>query len=333
MASQQRMFERVAILGLGLMGGSLGLALRERGLADTVAGYDTAETVADRAKQRGAIDESCADVQTAVRGADLVVLAVPVLAMAALIEALRARVEPNAVVTDLGSVKWPVTEWATVLWPVSPWVAGPPQSTRFVGGHPMAGSEQSGIDAAASDLFEGAKWCLTPTERTDPDALNDVTELVNRLGAVPYIVAPRTHDRLVAGVSHLPILAAAALVRSLAASSLWNEMMDLAAGGFRDTTRVASGDPIMARDISLANAAHIVPLLDAYIRELRRLRAELAGGDRVGIEQDFRAARDAREGWLRRQRSDAPRVASPASGVTEVVGRMMESEEADRSQP
>jgi prephenate dehydrogenase len=211
-----------------------------------------------------------------------------VLTMPALFETIGPAVMPTALVTDLGSVKGTICGWAGSL----------PYPERFVGGHPMAGSEQSGVEAAMSGLFEGATWCLTPTKQTDPDALQAITDLVTRLGAVPYLVDPRTHDRLVAGISHLPMLAAAALVRSLTDSPDWDMTMDLAAGGFRDTTRVASGDPIMARDISLANAGQILPRLDAYIRALRRLRSQIASGN-AAIEQEFRAAREAREAWLR----------------------------------
>jgi prephenate dehydrogenase len=284
------MFSRVAILGLGLMGGSLGLALCERRLASTVAGYDAGAGVAVLARERGAIDEACESPEAAVRGADLVVLATPVLAMAPLLEAIATHAGSGAIVTDLGSVKAVVCEWA----------AGLPASERFVGGHPMTGSEQSGIGAAGGRLFEGATWCLTPTERTDPQVTALVSELVRRLGAAPTVLDPATHDRLVAGASHLPMVAAAALVRSLADSADWGGMMALASGGFQDTTRVASGDPVMARDICIANAGQIVGWLDAYIRELRRLRARIAEHD-MGIERDFAQAREAREAWLRQR--------------------------------
>ncbi len=288
MQSQEPMVSRVAVIGLGLMGGSLGLALRQRGLAGTVAGFDTGEGVAQRARERGALDEACDTIEHAVRGADLVVLATPVLAMAPLLEAIASFVEPKAVVTDLGSVKQCVCAWASAL----------PDPGRFVGGHPMAGRERSGIDAAEAGLFEGATWCLTPDEHTRPDATVALSGLVARLGAVPRVLDPRTHDRLVAGVSHLPIVAAAALVRSLAGSADWDAMGELAAGGFRDTTRVASGDPVMARDICIANAGQLVGRLDAYIHELRQLRSRIARGER-SIVRDFTEARDARNAWLR----------------------------------
>jgi prephenate dehydrogenase len=286
-----RKFGRVALLGLGLMGGSLGLALRERDLAEQVAGYDAREGAVARARERGAIDEASASLEAAVRGADLVVLATPVLAMAALFEALAPSVEAGAVVTDLGSTKWSVCEWADGLLP---------HPEHFVGGHPMAGREQSGIEAAESGLFEGSTWCLTPTARTNPEATARVAGLVTRLGAVPHLLDPQTHDRLVAGVSHLPIVAAAALVRSLAETADWDAMSALAAGGFRDATRVASGDPVMARDICLSNAGQLVGRLDAYIRELQRLRAHIAAADSA-IERDFADARSAREAWLGRK--------------------------------
>lgn len=290
-------FARVAVLGLGLMGGSLGIALREKGLAASIAGYDATPGTAERAIARGAITDAYSSPIEAVAGADIVVLATPVLAEHELFTAIAPALAPAAIVTDLGSTKRQVVEWARELLP------GP---SRFVGGHPMAGSERSGIAAASAGLFQGAVWCLTPAPETDADAIRLVSELARELGASPLVLDAAEHDELVAGASHLPLLAAAALVRTAAASADWERLRSLAAGGFRDTTRVASGDVRMARDICLTNRDAIARWLDRYIAELSRAREVIAEGENTdgeAVTAWFAEARAARDDWLSRRYS------------------------------
>ena len=287
-------FSRVAVLGLGLMGGSLGLALRETHLAARVAGYDADASTTARALARGALDVATASPTEAVAGADLVVLAVPVLAERELLATIAPTLSPRTVVTDLGSTKRQVLEWAQELLPGPSW---------FVGGHPMAGRERPGIEAAVPDLFSEAIWCLTPvqadgaTASTEPDAIALVASLARGLGATPLLLDPTTHDEVVAGASHLPLIAAAAVVRVAAGDANWSLLGRVAAGGFRDTTRVASGDVRMARDICLTNRDAILRWLDRYIAELGVLRQQLSERD-SNIESWFAEAREARENWL-----------------------------------
>lgn len=283
------MFERVAVLGLGLMGASLGLALRERGLAREVAGYDAAADVSERAYARGAITARRGTAAEAVEDCDLVALAAPVMAMRGLLAEIGPLLAAGAVVTDLGSTKRAVVGWAGELLPAP---------ERFVGGHPMAGRERSGPEAAEAALFEGCAWCLTPTEDTDPEALARVTALAAALGARPVVLDADRHDAAVAAASHLPLAAAAALTLTATENGPWADAGALAAGGFRDTTRVASGDPRMARDICLTNGGALVPLLDAYIRRLGQLRDAIQRGEGEAIERVFAGAKAARDGWL-----------------------------------
>jgi prephenate dehydrogenase len=227
----------------------------------------------------------------AVAGADLVVLAVPVLAMRELLESLAARspqLATDALVTDLGSTKAQVVAWAEELLPAP---------ERFVGGHPMAGSEEAGIEAAEQGLLRGCVWCLTPTARTSQATLHRMQELVTTLGAHPVLLAASQHDAAVAAVSHLPLLAASALVITASQSPAWAEGRMLAAGGFRDSTRVASGNPRMARDICLTNAQPLVACLDAYIATLQTMRERLLAGD-AAIEETFRDAKQTRDSWI-----------------------------------
>jgi prephenate dehydrogenase len=287
-AGNAPLVNRVVILGLGLMGGSLGLAVRQRGLACTVAGYDLTAGVAELARQRGAVDVACASVAEAVAGSQLVVLATPLLAMRDLLAEIAPHLSASAVVTDLGSAKASVVSWAESLLP---------RPGQFVGGHPMAGSEQVGIEAATANLYTGCTWCLTPTVRTEPTALALVTQLVEALGARPHRLPPEQHDQAVALVSHLPLLAAGALSLTVAQSAEVTEAYALAAGGFRDTTRVASGSPRMARDICLANSEPVGAALEDYIATLQRLQEQVTTQS-PAIEELFATARDARTTWL-----------------------------------
>ncbi len=289
-AATSPLFERVAILGLGLMGASLGMAIRaEHGrLAGVVVGYDTAPEVSARATARGAVDLAIDSAAEAVASADLVVLAMPTIAAEATLRAVAPHLAPYAIITDLCSVKEPLVRLApnTLTY-----------AERYVGGHPMAGSERAGVEAARSDLFRGAHWALTPTAQTAPDALARVRTLVVALGAHPLEIGAQAHDAAVAGISHLPLTLAVALTQTLAEADDWPTMASLAAGGYRDTTRVAAGDPIMGRDILLANRAALLARIDAFAATLAELREAIARGDATAIEVILRAAQTARLAW------------------------------------
>lgn len=285
-------FNRVAILGLGLMGASLALALRAAGGARELAGYDVAPGVAEQARTRGLVDRAHASAAEAVAGADLVVLAAPVLAMRDLLAAIAPHLGPATLVTDLGSTKAEVVAWAADRLPAP---------EHFIGGHPMTGRERSGLAAADATLYDGCVWCLTPSLHTAPDAQARVAALVTALGARPLIVDPAQHDAAVAAISHLPLLAATALMLTATQDPAWELARQLAAGGFRDTTRVASGDPRMARDICLTNTQPLLAVLDAYLARLHTLRDQLAAQD-PAIEATFAAAKAARDAWLAQPR-------------------------------
>src|SRR5947209_4766731 len=197
------MFNRVAIIGLGLIGGSIGLALHKAKAAQQVMGYDLGKGVSNQARKIGAIDEAYSSLADAVRGAELIVLATPVGAMRSLLQNIATVVTPGAVVTDVASTKVQVISWAEEFLP---------PSVAFVGGHPMTGKELSGVEAADAALFQDRIYCLTPTARTHPAAINKVSMLVEALGARVRFLEPAEHDGQVAGVSHLPFVASIALM-------------------------------------------------------------------------------------------------------------------------
>lgn len=281
------MFSRVAIVGLGLIGGSIGLALRKAQAAQHLAGYDLGCGVSEQARRVGAIDQPYDALADAVRGADLVVLATPVGAMHALLQAIVPLLTPGTIVTDVASTKAQVMHWANELLPTS---------VPFVGGHPMTGKELSGVEAADATLFQGRIYCLTATEQTNSTAIARVSSFVELLGARVRFMHPVEHDEQVAGVSHLPFLASIALVQTVASDDSWNDAAILAASGFRDMSRLAAGSPEMYRDICLTNSEAITHWLDTYIASLQGMREQIAQRDR-SLGETFAEAQQARQYW------------------------------------
>jgi len=275
--------KRAAVIGTGLIGGSVGLALRRSGIE--VSGYDHDPVRAEQARDVGAIDTVAPSLEKAVADADVAVVAVPVGDVAVLVVAALEADVP--VVTDAGSVKAPIV--AAVQ------DAVPELAPRFVGGHPMAGSEQDGLDGADADLFEGATWVLTPTEHTEIGAFTKLRSLVAELGAEIVAMTPEHHDALVAVVSHVPQLAATTLMDVAAASGEEHAtLLRLAASGFRDMTRIAAGHPGIWPDICVANRDAIVGVLDDYLDALLRVRALVDEGDRAALLDVLERARSAR---------------------------------------
>jgi prephenate dehydrogenase len=264
------MLNRVAIIGLGLLGGSMGLALQRARLAQEIVGYDMGQGVSESACAIGAIDRSYNSLDDAVRGAEIVILATPVGAMNALLRNLASLVASGTIITDVASTKAQVVQWAETYLP---------STVHFVGGHPMTGKEASGVEVADVELFHQCIYCLTPTPNTQVVALNKVVALVEVLNARAWYLEPEEHDKQVASISHLPFVASSALMNTIAHDATWRNAGLLAAGGFRDMTRLAAGSPTMYRDICITNKEAITSLLDSYIHELQQLRDEIAQPD------------------------------------------------------
>lgn len=282
-------WRKAAILGVGLLGGSLGLALRRRGLAAEVHGFVRRAETAREALRVGAVDQAGQDLAAVVSGADLVVFCTPVAQMAVLASDVVPHLLPGALVTDVGSVKSAVV--AAVEGPVLG--AG----GSFVGSHPMAGSEKVGVSAAREDLFTGAVCVLTPTPATRLEASEGVRALWEGLGARLLWMDPEQHDTLVARSSHLPHLLASALAAYVLDPRQPPELSQLCASGFRDTTRVASGSPEMWRDIALANREAILAAMDGFDRFLGRFRSAVESADPMELEGLLRVAAQRRAAW------------------------------------
>jgi len=282
------MFNRVAIIGLGLIGGSIGLALHQAKAAREIVGYDMREGSSQRAHGVGAIDQPYDSLTEAVQGAELVVLATPVGAMQRLLKDIGSCVLPGTVVTDVASTKAQVVAWAEEFLP---------SSVPFIGGHPMAGKEVSGVEVADARLFQNCIYCLTPTQSTQLAALHKVATFVEMLNARIRYLEPEEHDKQVAGVSHLPFIASVALMSTVAQDATWSEAALLAAGGFRDMSRLAGGSPEMYRDICMTNDQAIIEWLDTYIDTLQKIRASIHFQDK-DITDIFSKAQHQRLQWL-----------------------------------
>ena len=283
---------RIAIIGLGLIGGSIGLALKQASWRGAeIIGYARRRETGSLALKSGAVDKVESNLRNVVKGADIVIIAAPVLTIKDIFEQIAPELSDDSIVTDTASTKMQVMQWA---------VKKLPSRISFVGGHPMAGKEISGIRAANADLFHNCIYCLTPLPQTKPAAVRTVKDMVNKLGAVPIVIGAEEHDRLVAGVSHLPLLLSVALVSVTTKNPSWQQMSRLAASGYRDLTRLASGNPEVNAHICLSNQAAIVSWIDAFIDELQRLRTLIADGSDE-IEKALAVANEARRKWLERR--------------------------------
>jgi prephenate dehydrogenase len=280
-------YNRVAVLGTGLIGSSVGLALKAARPQTQVVGYDASGENLRRAQALKAIDRR-GSLRDALSDTDLVIISTPVGAMQALFEEIAPLLPERALVMDTGSTKATVLRWATDLLP---------PGARFVGGHPMAGKTETGPDAADAKLFQGAVWCLAPLATAPRDSIDEAVGLVESLGASAYFVDPSEHDGLVASVSHLPYLMSVALIRHLGREASWRETASVAAGGFAYTTHLTDSDPQMFFDIVRTNRENLVRRIDLYVAELENLRA-LIEADSAELKPTFEEARQLHQDWL-----------------------------------
>ncbi|WP_310446182.1 prephenate dehydrogenase [Thiobacillus sp.] len=283
--------DTLALVGTGLIGGSFALALKQAGAVRQVLGVGRNPVSLARAQQCGLIDRAVDWVEAGQ--ADCILLALPVGETEAVLRQLVPHLKPGAIVTDAGSTKLNVVDAARAVLGV--------RVADFVPGHPIAGSEQSGPDAARADLYRGKKIVLTPLAETRADALEIVKALWQATGAQVETLDAAQHDRVFAAVSHLPHLAAFALVDELAQRADGDTYFRLAASGFRDFTRIAGSSPEMWRDIALANKAPLLAELDAYLLTLQTLRAAVSAEDGAALLNMFSRARTARENWMNSQ--------------------------------
>jgi prephenate dehydrogenase len=284
------MFQQVTIIGVGLLGGSLGLVLKERGLAKTIVGIGRRQVNLELAVQVGAIDRFASEAHEAVRDSDLIVLATPVDTYVSHVQRWGQYVPSGTIVSDVGSVKGQLVFDVEAALPSTAW---------FVGAHPIAGKEKSGVAHATSKLFDGARCIVTPTPHTNAGALTKIRCLWEKAGSTVLSMDPMVHDWVLGAVSHLPHIAAFSLMHAL--QDLQEKtpedlsLLDFSGGGLRDTTRIAASSPEMWRDICLANRENLLIMVEQYITQLEAFKQLLNDQDGSGLSQNIEQAKMLRE--------------------------------------
>lgn len=292
-------FKKAALIGTGLIGGAIGLAICERRLANEVVGFDRDPASLAKAAKRGAIDSCAESAAEAAREADLVILAVPVLSTLKMLDEIIPVLDGGTLVTDVGSTK------GSIMAAVEQKL---PHDIYFIGGHPMAGSEDTGIEGADSALLENAIYVLTPGEEVPDELIDRFRTMLEKAGAQAITLDPLVHDRVVASVSHLPHITAAALVQSVAGVDDMELMRTLAAGGFRDSTRIALGNPEVWRDICISNRWALLGALKKFKASIEAIEKHLSEPNPEAIEEYLQQARDYRRSVPHRGRGILPEI-------------------------
>lgn len=283
------MFAKMGLIGCGLMGGSMAMALKAKGLVETVAGFSQSPSSSAKALALGVIDEQAFQIADAAQGADLVVIAVPVAATQSTLAAIAPHIGPNTLVVDVGSTKGDVVRAAQS--------ALGAQMARFVPSHPIAGAEKSGVDHASASLYEGRQVILTPTEATAPSATQQAFAMWQAMGCKVVSMDPASHDAAFAKVSHLPHLLAFAYINSILNADHAAQSLALAGTGFQDFSRIAGSEPHMWRDVFLANSSEVLASLDRFEAELRLLRSAIVQGRGEVLLSELSKASACRSAW------------------------------------
>lgn len=285
-----RVFQKVAIIGVGLIGGSFALALKQAGAVHQITGLGRTAEVVARAVELGIVDHAASSYAEAVENAELILIATPVAQTGAILKAIAPHLEPETVITDAGSTKADVVAAAQD--------ALGAKIAQFVPGHPIAGLETNGPDAALADLYVGKKVVLTPLPENSRTLVDTVATAWELCGALVHQLSPLQHDRIFAAVSHMPHLLAYALVDQIGRATDATLLLQFAASGFRDFTRIAGSSPEMWRDIALANRVALLAEIDAYGTQLAALKAMLSKSDGAGLHTMFANAQRVRQAWL-----------------------------------
>ena len=286
------MINKLVIFGVGLIGGSLALALREANYCQQIVGCGRSAESLQKAVDLGVIDSYSLDPQMAVHDADIVLLAVPMGAMQAVLEQIKDALPKNCILTDAGSTKGSIVEQVRAVMGAS--------YNQFVPGHPVAGREKSGVEAAVVDLYQGRRVILTPTQNTNPQALDAVAAMWEVTGALVEQMPVAMHDQVLAATSHLPHVLAFSLVDTLLNMPQQEDILRYAAGGFRDFTRIASSDPVMWRDICLYNGAAILAMIQALQTNLGEFADLIREQDGEALHQRMSKAKQARDKYIAR---------------------------------
>jgi len=284
------MIDKLAIIGVGLIGSSLSLALKQAGAVGQVIGFGRNQQNLARGVELGALDDFADSIEASVRDADVIVVAVPLGAMRQVFTELKPAIRKDAIITDVGSAKGSVVAAARdelgALFP------------RFVPGHPIAGTEKSGVEAGFASLYQKRRVIITPLPQTDHDAISVIDEMWRHCGAIIECLSVEHHDKVLAATSHLPHMLAYALVHQLSNLNDHEEIFRYASGGFRDFTRIASSDPVMWRDVCISNGDALVSLIEQYQQELDRVKAAINAEDADELLKLFGRAKSERDSLI-----------------------------------
>lgn len=298
------MAQKITIIGTGLVGASLGLALKQTRIEAEIVGHDKDTSVAALARKKGAVDKTAWNLHGAVDGAALVILSIPVMAIKATLEVIADSLRPGAIVTDTASAKRQVIAWAEEILPAN---------VHFIGGHPLTTQAGSGVDNASATLFTNRPYCLMPAHNASSQALETMVNLAQSIGARPFFVDPLEHDSFMAAVSHVPFLASTALVRAAASNPAWKEIRRVAGIDFENASLPVMADPHTYHDICATNKEPILRWLDAYMAALGEMRELIEQGGEELLAA-FAAAQEERARWIATRDDDAADL-SPATRV------------------
>ncbi len=278
-----KLFGKMTVIGVGLLGASLARACKERGLVEEITGYGRNRENLEKARVLKVIDHCSTDLAEAVKDADLVVLCTPVTSIIPLIQNMISKIRPGTLITDVGSVKEPIVMEAEKL---------VPEGVYFVGSHPIAGGENSGLEASTANLYQGAKCIVTPTDKTNNSALEKISALWQAVGMQIINLSAEEHDFVFGAVSHLPHIVVYALMNTLGSLRTQDnrEVTAFSGAGLKDITRIASSDPVMWRDICLSNRNHSLDLIDRFQNKLDEIRSTIEKGDGQALKEEFIAA-------------------------------------------
>ena len=281
--SDMKPFKQITILGIGLIGASLALSCRQRKLAGTLVGFGRNAANLKKAQERGIIDSGSTDLKTAVTGSDLIVLCTPVGVLAERVREMIPFLQDGCIITDAGSVKGPLVEEIDAL---------VPKTIYYVGAHPIAGGEQSGLEVAREDLLTGAKCIITPTADTQAEALERVTEFWAEVGMQTLTMDAHEHDTVFGALSHLPHVVAYALMNTVAnvKTTSHGDILSMSGGGLKDITRIASSDPVMWRDICLKNKLPVVTLINQFQSALENIKTLIEQDQAEALQETFASA-------------------------------------------
>ena len=319
---------KIAIIGLGLIGNSIGLGLGKESRDFEIVGHDKDSSAASLSKKLKAVDKTEWNLISACSGADLVILALPAAAIRDTFKAVAGELKPGAIVLDTASIKAPVQAWASELLP---------DTVLFVGTNPVFIVDAAGGAAGRADLFQKATWAICASPATAERAVKMAADLAERLGAQPLFLEALEHDSMLAAVDQLPAVISMALLTAMVNQPGWRETRRLAAGQFESSTRLVSTDPNIFGDAVLANREHVTAWIDTFIDAMASWREVIASGDEEAIGQGFRSAMDERERWLRDRRNGRweetdPLATSPSNPISRIfLGRLAERGQKGKS--